>query len=98
MSIEATVENFVISELLFGHDRTKLDYDQDLINSGLLDSVAVLRLILFIEEQFGVHIEDGEVLPDNFRTINLVKSFVQAKQGAGALARRQSQPDTGAQA
>jgi acyl carrier protein len=81
MSIEATVENFISNELLFGQSRTQIDPDQDLINSGLLDSVAILRLILFIEEQFGVRIEDGEVLPDNFRTINLVKSFVQAKQG-----------------
>ena len=82
MSIEATVENFISKELLFGQSRTQIDPDQDLINSGLLDSVAILRLILFIEEQFGVRIEDGEVLPDNFRTINMVKGFVQAKQGA----------------
>ena len=83
MSIEATVENFISNELLFGQSRTQIDPDQDLINSGLLDSVAILRLILFIEEQFGVRIEDGEVLPDNFRTINMVKGFVQAKQGIG---------------
>lgn len=87
MSIEDTVENFIVSELLFGNDTLKLDPEQDLIESGLLDSVAVLRLILFIEEQFGVHVEDGEVLPDNFRSVNLVKSFVQGKlNGSKAVA------------
>ena len=82
MNIEDTVENFIANELLFGNNQNPIDHDQDLIDSGLLDSVAVLRMILFIEEQFGIHIEDGEVLPDNFRSINMVKSFVQNKQNA----------------
>ena len=80
MSIEATVENFISTELLFGQSRTQIDHDRDLINSGLLDSVAILRLILFIEEQFGVRVEDGEVLPDYFRSVNRIKAFVESKQ------------------
>ncbi len=80
MSTEAVIERFIIDELLFGGGLTKIDPDKDLISTGFLDSVAVLRLLLFIEEQFKVTIADDEVLPDNFRTINRMKAFIENKQ------------------
>jgi acyl carrier protein len=82
MNIEDTLSNFIVNELMFADENTRLDHDQDLIESGMLDSVAVLRMIMFVEEQFGVHVEDHEVLPDNFRSVNLVKDFVQRKRNA----------------
>lgn len=80
MTITTSIERFIGNELLFAEKQLKLDPDQDLINGGLLDSVAILRLISFIEEYFEVTVKDGEVLPDNFRTINRIKSFVESKQ------------------
>lgn len=84
MNIESVVKDFIRNELMFGNDGAKLDSNTDLIGSGMLDSVAVLRLILFIEERFGVHVADGEVLPDNFRTVDMIRSFVENKQAATA--------------
>lgn len=82
MSIEVVIERYIIDQLLFGDSEVKLDPDQNLITGGLLDSVAILQLIVFIEEQFNVTVEDGEVLPDNFQSINLIKEFVERKQQA----------------
>jgi len=82
MNIESVVKDFIRNELMFGSDGARLDSATDLIGSGMLDSVAVLRLILFIEERFGVHVADGEVLPDNFRTVDMIRSFVENKQAA----------------
>jgi acyl carrier protein len=84
VNIESVVKDFIRNELMFGNDGAKLDSNTDLIGSGMLDSVAVLRLILFIEERFGVHVADGEVLPDNFRTVDMIRSFVENKQAATA--------------
>ncbi len=82
MNIESVIKDFIRNELMFGSDGANLDSSADLIGSGMLDSVAVLRLILFIEERFGVHVADGEVLPDNFRTVDMIRSFVENKQAA----------------
>lgn len=82
MSIENVIERYIVDQLLFGENEVKLDPDQNLINGGLLDSVAILQLIVFIEEQFNVTVEDGEVLPDNFQSINRIKDFVEGKQQA----------------
>ena len=79
MDIEAKIERFIVDELMMGGRQTKLDPDQSLISSGILDSLALLRLIEFVEDQFGVVINDGEVIPDNFETINVIKSFLAQK-------------------
>lgn len=80
MNIEQTVEKFVIEELIVGGSDTKLDPDESLVSSGVIDSLAILRLITFIEETFGVAVDDDEVVPENFETINVIKAFVEGKQ------------------
>jgi acyl carrier protein len=79
MNIEATIERFIVDELMMGNGQTKIDPDQSLISSGVVDSLALLRLITFIEEQFGVVVEDDEVIPDNFQSINVMKGLVEQK-------------------
>jgi acyl carrier protein len=80
MKTESLLERFIIDELLLGDAPQKLDPDQSLISSNLLDSLALLRLIAFIEEQFGVEIHDGEVIPNNFQTINHMKVLIENKR------------------
>lgn len=80
MNIEATIERFILDELLFGKGLTEIDPNESLISSGILDSLALLRLIFFLEEQLGVTVQDGEVIPDNFQTLNLIKAFIEKKQ------------------
>jgi acyl carrier protein len=79
MDIESNLEQFIVDELLVGSKGMKLDYDQSLISSGVIDSLAILRLITFIEQKFGVTVEDEDVVPDNFETINIITNYVKAK-------------------
>lgn len=79
MDIINTLERFIVDEIVMGDEGTQLDPDASLINSGIVDSLALLRLISFIEERFGVRIEDEEVVPDNFETLNVMKGLVEAK-------------------
>lgn len=80
MNTEVAIERFVLDELLYGGGPAKLELDDELISSGLLDSMALLRLIVFIEEQFGVSVEDGDLMPENFQSISLIKTYVESKQ------------------
>lgn len=78
MRIEAEIERFIVDELV-EEDLAQIDPDESLIERGLLDSIAVLRLMAFIEEQFGVTVDEGDVVPDNFETINSLKVFLERK-------------------
>ena len=79
MEIAEKIEEFILKELLIGDDRDGLDHDQSLISEGILDSLALLRVVMFVEEQFAIKIEDGEVTPDNFQSINVISDYVDSK-------------------
>ena len=49
----AAVKNFIAGELLYGDDQG-LDYETNLIDSGVIDSMSLLRLISFLEEHFHI--------------------------------------------
>jgi len=80
MSTETDIERLIIDELLSGKGRTKIEPDESLIKSGILDSLALLRLVVLIEQRFGVTVGDGELVPDNFETISRIKAFLDRKK------------------
>jgi len=50
-----------------------------LLDSGVIDSTGVLEIIAFIEETFGLAIEDAEILPENLDSIDRISNFVVRK-------------------
>ena len=83
MNIEAVVERFIRDELIRGDRSDALDPDESLISRGILDSLALLKLIIFIEERFDLKVNDGEVVPANFETPSRIKAFIESKKGVG---------------
>lgn len=79
MEIVKTIERFIVDDLIVGNKDTTIDPNESLINQGIIDSLALLRLISFIEDQFGVKVEDTEMIPENFQTINDMRSFIEMK-------------------
>jgi acyl carrier protein len=80
MSTETDIEHLILNELLSGKGLTRIDSDESLIRSGILDSLALLRLIVLIEQHFGVIVGDGELVPENFETINRIQAFLEKKK------------------
>ncbi len=56
--------------------------DTSFLEEGIIDSTGVMELVVFIESTFGVRVEDEEIIPDNFESINLLTKYVQSKSGA----------------
>lgn len=77
--ITSAIERFIVDEIIMGGRQTRIASEDSLISSGVIDSLALLRLIGFIEERFDVTIEDQEVLPDNFETLSAIESYVSQK-------------------
>ena len=78
MNIEATVEQYILTELL-NNRRTKIDPAESLVSSGLLDSLSLWQLIAFLEEEFGITVDASDMLVDNFQTINAIKAYLEGK-------------------
>ena len=76
---------FIVDNFLFGADEPFADGDS-LMDSGIVDSTGVLELIAYLEEQFGISVEDEELLPENLDSINNLAAFIGRKQAAPSTA------------
>jgi acyl carrier protein len=82
MTTRTIITDFIVGSLLVGKEATTVDPDESLTTSGLIDSLGMLRLITFLEQQFGIEIGDGEVGEENFGTLGRVAAFVERKQAS----------------
>jgi acyl carrier protein len=82
MEVERHLREYVTTELLYDRELAELGDDDSLLGPGLLDSVGVLRLVAWIEEEFGVQVPDEDVVPDNLETIGRLAALVRRRQGA----------------
>jgi acyl carrier protein len=55
----------------------KLSEDEDLLSSGILDSLGILQLVAFIEKTFGIRIPDEDVMFDNFQSVRAMADYLQ---------------------
>ena len=74
---EAALREFLTSEVLYDRDLKDLAVDANLIDQGLLDSLGVLKVVTFCEEEFGITIPDAEVIPDHMESIRAIASLVE---------------------
>jgi acyl carrier protein len=81
-SVEAKVRGYILENLLFSSNDAELPNDASLLERGIIDSTGVLEIILFLEEEFGVHIKAEEMLPENFDSVDNIVRFVDRLQGA----------------
>lgn len=54
----------------------KIDVDTDIVGTGLLDSVAMVELILWLEEDKQIRIPEEDLLPENFRSVRVIHEFL----------------------
>jgi acyl carrier protein len=79
MEIEAQVRKYVAQNLLFSDNGFEYDDDDSFLQEGIVDSVGVLELVLFVEETFDVNVDDQEITPDNFDSVNKLARYIRSK-------------------
>lgn len=60
-----------------GHDARSLTNDQEIPSSGLLDSPALMELIIWFENEYGMEIDQDELTMDNFGTIDSMAAYLE---------------------
>ena len=84
--VNTTIRDFILTKYLPGESADNLRDDIPLRTSGILDSLATLSLISFIEETFDIEVEAHETDIDNFDRLSDIVAFVERKR-ASALGR-----------
>jgi acyl carrier protein len=76
--IKLKVRNFVVDNFLFGQ-ADDLQDDTSFLEAGILDSTGVLEVVAFLEQQFGVRVDDDALTPENLDSISSIGAFVSRK-------------------
>ncbi len=74
------LEKFVVTEIAADLGRRTLAPDEDLLEQRIIDSLGILRLVTYLEESQGVKILDGDIVPENFQSLNSIVAFIERKK------------------
>ncbi len=73
------IRAFIVDTFLFG-DGAGLFDDTPLFEKHIVDSIGVLEIVEFLEEHFGIRIEDHELVPENLNSIENISRFLEMKR------------------
>lgn len=79
------IRNFIVATFLLG-EGGRLHDDDSFLDQGIIDSTGVLEMISWIEETYGIEVTDGELIPDNFDSVNRVSAYLAKKLNGRASA------------
>lgn len=82
-AVKKVVREFVVRNYLFGQE-SGVEGDTSFLQAGIVDSTGVLELVAFLEETFGIRVNDSDMSTDNLDSIDKVTRFVEAKLAAAA--------------
>lgn len=78
--LEREIRRFVIDNFMYGEDDRALKSDDSFLANGTIDSTGVLELVAFLERQYGIQVEDDELVPENLDSIARLVAFIGRKR------------------
>ncbi|MBI5841423.1 MAG: acyl carrier protein [Chloroflexi bacterium] len=72
-----TIRDFITHEMLHDSLKTPLGDDDQLVDSGIIDSLGVMNLLSFLEEKFSIQIPDDDLIPENFASLSTITALVE---------------------
>jgi acyl carrier protein len=82
IQIKTMTRDFILKEFLPGEKPANLTDSTELMTGGILDSLATLKLVAYLEKSCGIEIAPDELVPENLNSIADIANFVQSKQAS----------------
>ncbi len=79
-SIEEQVRTYIAQNILFSTNGFPYPDTASFLENGIVDSMNVLEIVMFVEEKFGIKVEDAEIIPENFDSVAQLASYIRKKQ------------------
>lgn len=80
MDTKTAIRDFITNEMLRHSLETPLGDDDQLVESGIIDSLGVMTLLTFLEERYALQISGEDLIPDNFSSITTIASLVEQRR------------------
>ena len=86
--MDAVINDYISRELVQDASLLPLGNATSLLETGILDSLSLLRLVVFIQERFGIIVDDVDLVPENFDTVDTICSYLRSRKGASQAGSR----------
>lgn len=77
--VHTMIRDYIAQNLLFSDTGFPYSDDTSFMEEHIIDSLGVMDLVMFVEEKFGIAMQDEDVTPENLDSVNRLASYVQRK-------------------
>lgn len=78
-NVKSQVRAFIAENFLMGANAAQFDDTDSFLDLHIIDSTGFLELVTFLEERFGIRIEDEEMIPENLDSLDSIEAYVEKK-------------------
>jgi acyl carrier protein len=82
--VKTSIIEFVNKNFLMGTGRVNFSENDSFLEKGIIDSTGVLEMVSFIQQKFGVKINDEDIIPENLDSVDNIANFIKRKQIVGS--------------
>lgn len=79
-SVERKISTYIAENILFSKKGYPYPNDASFLENGIIDSMNVLELVMFVEEKFKLKVNDGDIVPDNFDSVDKLAAYIKSNQ------------------
>jgi acyl carrier protein len=79
--MEAVINDYISREFVQDASMLPLGNTTSLLETGILDSLGLLRLVVFIQERFGIMVDDVDLVPENFDSVDAICDYLRTRDG-----------------
>ena len=83
MTIEQQIKEFISRNLIFSNNDFPYSDEDSFLNQGIIDSVGIMMLVVFVEENFKISVGDSEITRMNFDSVSRLAGYVRNKMDVG---------------
>jgi acyl carrier protein len=73
------IRQFIVNKLVKKADQKNIADSDNIIMSGVIDSLGIMHLITFLEDKFKIKVKDDEILPENFESIESISNYLNSQ-------------------
>lgn len=78
--MESVINDYISREIVQDPAVLPLSNDTSLLTGGILDSLSLLRLVVFLQDRFQLTVDETDLLPENFDSVNAICAYLRARE------------------
>jgi acyl carrier protein len=78
--MESVISDYISREIVQDPAHLPLSNETLLLEDGILDSLGLLQLVVFLEERFGIPVDETDLVPENFASVRTICAYLRARE------------------